>query len=79
MGNVDAPTLISKFMSRLWQLITDKIVEHMFNTLMDYYALSQLVEANIEGMNADCARARNPESSRKMTQWGLGGWQTPSQ
>ena len=37
-GNVDALTLISKFISRFRQPITNKISEHMFNTVMDCYA-----------------------------------------
>ena len=51
--NVDAPTLISKFMSRLRSPIADKITEHQFNILMDCYASMQLVEANIKSKNVE--------------------------
>ena len=67
VGNVDMSVFISKFMNRLWQLIADKIVEHRFTTLMDYYASVQLVEANIEARNVERAQARNLGSSRKVT------------
>ena len=65
--NVDTPVLISRFMNRLWQPIADKIMEHRFTTLMDYYASAQLAEANIKARNAKRAHAHNPKSSRKMT------------
>ena len=71
--NIDAVTLISKFMRRLRQLIADKIDKHWFNTLMDYYAFAQLAEANIESWNIERARARNLRSSKKMTKRGSGG------
>ena len=73
-GNILLPTLISKFISRLWLLIANKIIEHQFNTLMDCYASAQLAEANIESKNVEGAQARNPESSRNMTQRGSSGW-----
>ena len=38
VGNVDALALTSKFMSRLRKVVANKITEHQFNTLIDYYA-----------------------------------------
>ena len=79
MGNANSPALISKFMSRLRPVISDKIVEHRFNTLMDCYASVQLAEANIESRNVERACARNPRNNRKMTQRGSSGWQALGQ
>ena len=58
-GNINARTLILKFMSKLQQLIADKITENRFNILMDCYASAQLPEANIKDRNVEHARARN--------------------
>ena len=77
--NADSPALISKFMSKLRPAILDKIAEHRFNTLMDYYAFTQLVEANIKSRNAEHARPRNPGNNRKMTQRGSSGWKALGQ
>ena len=66
-GNIDAPILILKFVSRVWQSITDKITKQWFNNLMDCYASMQLVEANIKARNVKHARPHNPGSSRMMT------------
>ena len=63
--------------NRLRQPIANKIVEHRFTSLMDYYASTQLAEANIEARNVERAQARNTGSSRKMTQGG--GWQASGQ
>ena len=65
--NVDTPVLILRFTNRLRQPIVDKIVKHRFTTLMDYYASTQLVEANVEAKNAKYALARNPGNNKKMT------------
>ena len=70
-GNVDAPTLISKFMSRLWPPIVDKIVEHWFNTLIDCYASAQLANANIESRNVERAQQATLGIARI---WPSRGW-----
>ena len=72
VGATDTLLLILKFLKWLWQLIVDKIVEHYFSSLVDYYTLTLHIEANIKVMNVDCARARNLGNSRKMTHKRLG-------
>lgn len=58
-------------MKRLQQTIVDKLTKHRFNSLLDYYTLAHLVEANIKAKSQVHARAQNRAPARRSYTRGL--------
>ena len=77
-GMIDTSSLISKFKTHLRPLIFEMMVARQFNSLVDYYAATLLVETNLDMRNAKRARAcgHGGNDSRKIIHCGGGGgWQ----